>query len=156
MSTIHPTAQVHESVKLGNGTTVWACANVMAEVITGKNCSIGFGVEVGRGTVMGDNVRIGYGTFIPSRTNIGNRVFIGPNVTMTDDKFPRVDNPDYHAQPPTLEDEAVVGAGSILLPGVRVGWGALVGAGSVVTKDVLPGTTVYGNPARTRSEHGHE
>src|SRR3990172_6636959 len=96
---VHPTAQVDPSVTMGHGTHVWACANVMAEVITGKDCSIGFGVEVGRGTVMGDNVRIGYGTFIPSRTNIGNRVFIGPNWPLTDDKFPPLTNPASHPRP---------------------------------------------------------
>lgn len=145
---IHPMAEVHESAKLGGGTTVWACANVMADVVTGKNCSIGFGAEIGRGSTLGDDVRIGYGVFLPSNTKVGDRVFIGPNVTMTDDKYPKVNNPDYDAQPPTIHDDVSIGAGAVLLPGVRIYAGAIIGAGAVVTKDVPPGCVAVGNPAR--------
>lgn len=65
-----------------------------------------------------------------------------------DDKFPRVNNAAYHAQPPVIEDDASIGAGAVLLPGVRIGRGALVGAGAVVTHDVPAGAVVYGCPAR--------
>jgi len=145
---IHPTAQIHETAKLGEGTTVWACANVMAEVVTGRNCSIGFGAEIGRGSILGDDVRIGFGVFLPSNTRIGDRAFIGPNVTMTDDKYPKVNNPAYKAQPPTIHEDVSIGAGAVLLPGVRIYHGATIGAGAVVTKDVPPRAIAIGNPAK--------
>jgi len=145
---IHQTAQVHETAKLGEGTTVWACANIMAEVVTGRNCSIGFGAEIGRGSILGDDVRIGFGVFLPSNTRVGDRVFIGPNVTMTDDKYPKVNNPSYKAMPPTIHDDVSIGAGAVILPGVCIYHGATIGAGAVVTKDVPPGAIAIGNPAR--------
>ena len=145
---IHAAAEVDQSARLGDGTVVWACANVMAGVVTGRECSIGFGAEIGRWSLLGDQVRIGYGVFLPSRTRVGDRVFIGPNVTMCDDRQPRVNNPDYNAEPPMIEDDAVIGAGAIILPGIRIGRGAMVGAGAVVTRDVALGMTVVGNPAR--------
>jgi acetyltransferase-like isoleucine patch superfamily enzyme len=145
---IHPTATVHESARLGEGSHVWACANVMAAVATGRNCSIGACAEVGRGCQIGDDVRIGHGAFLPPESRLGDRVFVGPGVICCDDKQPRVNNQHYIAQPPVIEDDAAVGAGCILLPGVRIGRGALVGAGAVVTKDVPAGAIVAGNPAR--------
>ena len=97
---------------------------------------------------MGDNVRIQHGAFIPNGTVIGHRVFIGPNVSLTDDRYPRAGNVDYVALPPILEDDCALGAGAIILPGVRVGKGAMVGAGAVVVDDVPAFTTVVGCPAR--------
>ena len=79
---------------------------------------------------------------------IGERVFIGPRVVMTDDKWPRAGNAAYEAQPPVIEDDAVVGAGAVLLPGVRIGRRAMVGAGAIVTKDVPAFAVVRCEPAR--------
>ena len=145
---IHPTATVHRTARLGSGTHVWACANVMAGVRSGRGCSIGACAEVGRETVLGDHVRIGHGAFLPPRSRVGHRVFLAPGVICCDDRRPRVNNQTYRAEPPVIEDDAAIGAGCILLPGVRIGAGALVGAGAVVTKDVPPGAVVAGNPAR--------
>lgn len=149
-ATVHSQALVDDSATLGAGTAVWQFAHVMAGVRTGIHCSIGGAAEIGRDCVLGDNVRIGYGVFLPNRTRVGHRVFIGPRATLCDDKHPRVNNPRYKASPPVIEDDASIGAGAVLLPGVVVGRGALVGAGAVVTRDVAPYTVVMGNPARAR------
>jgi acetyltransferase-like isoleucine patch superfamily enzyme len=145
---------VHDSAKLGLGTVAWRFSSVLAGVVTGVNCSIGTCAEVGQYSVLGDNVRIGHGAFLPSRSTIGDRVFIGPNATFTDDRRPRVNNVLYHAAPPVVERDASIGAGAVILPGIRIGEGALVGAGAVVTKDVAPFTTVCGNPARVMPKKG--
>lgn len=147
---IHPTALVDPSASLGEGTAVWAYANVLGGVKTGRHCSIGHAAEIGRGTIMGHYCRIGKGAFLPARSRLGHEVFIGPNVTACDDKHPKVNNWQYEAQPPTIGDRASIGAGAILLPGVHIGEGAVVGAGAVVTHDVPMYTTVMGVPARPR------
>jgi acetyltransferase-like isoleucine patch superfamily enzyme len=75
-------------------------------------------------------------------------VFVGPSVICTDDKYPRVNNPNYQAAPPVIEDDVNIGAGAVILPGIRLGAGCTIGAGAVVTKDVPAGETWVGVPAR--------
>lgn len=116
-------------------------------------CSIGYGtrigsfVEIGFGVVLGTYCKVQSFAFIPHGVEIGDRVFIGPHVCFTNVKRPDL----FSAKPDFLttivEDGAVIGAGAVILPGVRIGEGALIGAGSVVTKDVAPWATVKGNPA---------
>ncbi len=145
---IHPTASIDPTARLGVGTSVWACANILAGVTIGARCSIGACAEIGRDSMIGDDVRIGHGAFLPPRSVVEDRAFIGPGVIACDDRRPRVNNPDYLSEPPTIESDAAIGAGVILLPGIRIGHGALVGGGSVVVRDVAPGAVVFGNPAR--------
>ena len=150
------TAHVDPRAYLGDGTHVWNNANI-GEIETGPNCVIGSNVYIGKGARLGKNVHIQHGAFIPNCTRIADNVFIGPNVTMTDDRYPQVNNAEYQAQPPLLDENCSIGAGSVLLPGVRIGRSAFVGAGSVVTKDVKPYATVLGNPAKeTRKRKGLE
>ncbi len=141
---------IDPSAQIGTGTKVWHWSVVLADVKIGKNCSIGSCCEIGRGTIIGDGTRIGSGTFLPSNSRIGNNVFIGPGVVCCDDKNPRANNPHYVAEPPTIEDNAAIGAGAILLPGVKIGWCAMIGAGSIVTRDVPADSMVRGEPARIR------
>ena len=141
-------------VQCGEDCEVWSFAIICAGVRMGHRCVIGSHVYVGRGVVLGDDVRIQHGAFIPNGTRIGHRVFIGPNATFTDDRYPRVNNPQYHAEPPVLEDDVSVGAAAVLLPGVTLGHGCVIGAGAVVTHAVLPFATWVGHPARARrSDH---
>jgi len=145
---IHKLAVVSQYAQLAKDTVVWSGAVVEGQVITGPGCVIGANVFVGAGSELGEAVRIQHGAFIPRHTKIGDYAFIGPNVTMTDDKYPRVNNPDYKAEPPTLDDFCSIGAGAVILPGVRIGKSARVGAGAVVTHDVPEGVLVVGVPAR--------
>lgn len=145
-----PWAFIDPSATIGEGTVVWHWAVVLADVVIGRNCSVGACAEVGRGSVIGHRTRISHGVFLPSYSQLGDDVFIGPNVTCTDDRYPRAGNTDYRPLPPVIEDGASIGAGAVLLPGVRIGAGALIGAGAVVTRDVIPGQMVRGEPARVR------
>ena len=129
---------------------MWQFASVLAACVLGNNVSIGAGAEIGRGTRIGDNSRIGSGVFLPSNSIVGHDCFIGPRVCATDDRYPRVNNSEYKAQPPVIEDYASVGAGCTILPGVRIGKKAMIGAGSVVTRDVPAGGKVYGEKAKLR------
>ena len=146
-SVIHPTALVHPTVVVGRGTVVWQHVHLMSGATLGSFCSVGGTTEIGRGCSIGSRTRIGYGVFLPSYTKVGEGVFIGPRVTMTDDKHPRVNNPHYKADPPVIEDYVNIGAGAVILPGVILRTGCTVGAGAVVTKDVAPWDTVVGCPA---------
>lgn len=142
---IDPSARVDPSA------VVWHFAVVLADVRLGANVSIGAHCEIGRGSVVGPSSRIGSGTFLPPQTLVGERVFIGPHVVMCDDKHPRVPvagMPSYFAEPPVIEDDAVIGAGAVILPGVRIGHSARVAAGALVTRDVEPFGCVKSAPAR--------
>lgn len=139
---------ISPSAKIGKDVVVWHFAVVLDNVTLGDGVSIGSHSEIGAGSRIGRRSRIGKGVFLPANSVIGDDVFIGPNVTFTDDKYPIAGNKGYVRQPPVVEDCASIGAGSVILPGVKIGWRAMVGAGSVVTKDVEPETTVRGEPSR--------
>lgn len=147
---IHPSAHVDPNVYIGAGTTVWANAIVRKGTIIGKDCVIGSNCYIGEHSRIGDGSRLQHGIFLPNKTIVGIHVFIGPNVTATDDKYPRVNNREYVAEPPIIMDFASIGAGAILLPGVVIGESALVGAGAVVTRSVPNGVIVVGLPAQEK------
>lgn len=144
---VHKPVALSPTVTVGRTCTIWPFATICADTMVGNECIIGSGVWIGRGCSIGSRTRIQTGAFIPNDTIIGEGVFIGPNVTMTDDKYPRAGMP-YQPNPPFLHDNCSIGAGAVLLPGVRIGQGAMVGAGAVVTQDVAPHAIVYGCPAR--------
>lgn len=142
---------LHPSARIAGGVYLWDFCRILADVQLHADVSVGGGTEVGRGSQVGARSRVGANCFLPSNTIIGEQVFIGPGVTCTDDRVPKVaspGDPPYNAQPPIIEDFASIGAAAILLPGVRIGRGAFVAAGAVVTHDVQPGATVRGLPAR--------
>lgn len=145
---IHEPTFIHPSVKIGEGTVVWHLATILEGTEIGENCVIGSSVWIGRGAKIGNNVRINDKCHITNEIEIGDNVFLGPGVMTADDKRPRVGNKDYVRTPPIIEDDASIGIGAILNPGVRVGAGAMVGAGAVITRDVEPGRTVTGIPAK--------
>jgi len=148
---IHPKADVDPSAKLGDLTRVWANAGVLADCVIGNAVSIGRGAEIGRGSTIGDGSRIGWNCFLPPNSRIGKYVFMGPGVVCTDDRHPIVPRPwdkPYTPMPPTIGDGAAIGAGVVILPGIKIGIGARVAAASIVTRDVPNYCAVRGGPAR--------
>jgi acetyltransferase-like isoleucine patch superfamily enzyme len=141
---VDPTATVHKLAQ------VWHFSVILAYASIGTGANIGSRCEIGKCSVIGNRSRIGSGTFLPPGSWVADDVFIGPNVTFTDDRRPRVDNPGYHAEPPTICHHASIGAGAIILPGVKIGMNAMVGAGAIVTRDVPDGALVRCEPARIR------
>lgn len=119
-------------------------------------CKIGANTKIDSFVYIEEGVEIGNGTkirpfcFIPTGVIIGNNVFIGPNVTFTNDRFPRIGHP-WTLIKTVVQDDVSIGAGSVILPGVVVGKGALIGAGTVVTKTVPPKTIV-----RSIYQHVHK
>lgn len=150
----NPTAYGHVTVSTGatfdENVTIYQYATICDEARIGAHVVVGSGAWIGRGVCIGAQTRIQHGVFIPNGTQIGQSVFIGPNVTMTDDKYPHV-NQAYTPHPPILRDHCSIGAGAVLLPGVVIGEGAMVGAGAVVSRDVPPHALVTGVPARIQS-----
>jgi UDP-2-acetamido-3-amino-2,3-dideoxy-glucuronate N-acetyltransferase len=152
---IHPTADV-QTFKIGRGTTIWQNCVILPNARIGENCNICAGVFVENDTQIGDGVTIKNGVQIWDGLRIGNAAFVGPNVTFTNDRFPR------SRQYPALFLETIVGVGasiganSTILPGVRIGDGAMIGAGSVVTSDVPSNAIVVGNPAKIVGYDGAE
>ena len=145
---IDPHAKVHPSVNMGKDTVVWAFASVHAGVVLGDFVSVGEHVYIGEGTFVGNHTRISQGVHITDHMIVGERVFIGPHVVFSNDKYPVANNPSFKRECPLVEDDVSIGINATILPGVRLGQGCTVGAGAVVTRDVSPYTTVYGNPAR--------
>lgn len=125
---------------------IWHPANVYKTAKLGDGVSVGMFSEIGNNVEIGEDTRIGAHVFIPEMVSIGKRCFIAPHVCFTNDKYP----PSYgkHWARTIVEDNVVIGANSTILPGVKIGEGAMVGAGSVVTSDVPSGMLVAGVPAR--------
>jgi UDP-2-acetamido-3-amino-2,3-dideoxy-glucuronate N-acetyltransferase len=144
-----------DGVAFGSGVVVRPFTNLYHCRI-GDDTQVGTFVEVQRGAEIGAACKIQSHSFVCDGVRIGDGVFIGHGVTFVNDKFPRATNgsgelqaeDDWKLLRTVVEDGASVGSGATILGGVRVGRGAIVGAGAVVTRDVGPGVTVAGNPAR--------
>jgi len=138
---IDPTAIVPASAK------VWHFARILRGAVLGEDTSVGSGAEIGFDCRIGRRTRISANVFLPPRSIIGNDTFIGPGVIFTDDKYP-VANQPYTAQPPVVGDNVSIGAGAVILPGVKLDNGVRVGAGAVVTRSLSAGEVYVGIPAR--------
>jgi UDP-2-acetamido-3-amino-2,3-dideoxy-glucuronate N-acetyltransferase len=137
-----------ESTDIGAGTRIWAFAHVLPGARIGADCNVCDNVYVENDVVVGDRVTIKCGVQLWDGVRLADDVFVGPNVTFTNDPFPRSKAyPEKFAQT-VVGPGASLGANCTILPGVTIGRRAMVGAGAVVTKDVPPNAIVVGNPAR--------
>jgi len=150
---IHETAEVDKTASIGEGTSIWHHAQVREGAVIGKNCNIGKGVYIGKDVTIGDNCKIQNYACLFQGVIIEDNVFIGPHVCFTNDLYPDALkwSPDRLIQ--TLVHSGVsIGANSTILCGNILGANSMIGAGSVVVKDVFGGTVVSGNPARRMGE----
>jgi acetyltransferase-like isoleucine patch superfamily enzyme/dTDP-4-dehydrorhamnose 3,5-epimerase-like enzyme len=137
-----------ESENVGDRTRVWAFAHVLPGAVIGEDCNICDGVFVENDVRVGDRVTVKCGVQLWDGVTLEDDVFVGPNATFTNDLFPRSgQRPEVYAQT-LVQKGASIGANATILPGVKIGAGAMVGAGSVVTRDVPEYAIVVGNPAR--------
>ncbi len=143
---IHPTAEV-QAENIGEGTSIWQFCVVLKDAIIGNNCNICALCFIENKVKIGNNVTVKNGVYLWDGITIEDNVQIGPNVTFTNDKYPRAKQA-FELQFTRIKRNASIGAGSIILGGVTIGENAMIGAGSVVTKDVPANELWYGNPAK--------
>jgi acetyltransferase-like isoleucine patch superfamily enzyme/dTDP-4-dehydrorhamnose 3,5-epimerase-like enzyme len=144
---VHPRA-LCESTAIGPRTRVWAFAHILPGAVIGADCNICDHVFIENDVVIGDRVTIKSGVQLWDGLRISDDVFVGPNATFSNDKYPRSKQYQAKVEETYLARGASIGAGAVVLPGLRVGAKAMVGAGAVVTHDVPPRAVVSGNPAR--------
>ena len=146
---IHETADVSDKAVIGAGTKIWNLAQVRENAVIGEKCILSknvyvdFDVKIGNGVKLQNNVNVYHGV------EIEDDVFVGPSATFTNDMFPRAFISDFKLTKTLVKKGASIGANSTVVCGVTLGEYCMIGAGSVVTKDVPPFTLVVGNPARS-------
>lgn len=144
---IHPLADVQTN-QIGEGTTIWQFTVILKGAVIGKNCNINCHTFLENDVFVGDNVTIKSGVYLWDGLYISDNVFIGPNVTFTNDKYPRSKQYPDKFDKTRIERGASIGANSTVLGGIKIGEGALIAAGSLVTKDVPAYALMKGAPAK--------
>ena len=145
---VHDKALVEKGVSIGSGTRVWGFTHLLCGAQIGIDCNICEQVFIEGDVVVGDRVTVKCGVQLWDGLRVENDVFIGPNVTLTNDLFPRSKCHQESVLQTHIKSGASIGGGAVILPGLTIGEKAMVGAGSVVTKSVPAGAVVVGNPAR--------
>ena len=149
MANIHPLADC-KSECIGEYTNIWQFCVIFKNAKSGKNCNICANVLVEDDVIIGDNVTVKSGVQLWNGARIEDDVFIGPNVTFTNEHFSRSKQYPDHFEQTIIKKGASLGANCTVVCGHTVGEYSLVGAGSVVTKDIPPYTVWYGNPAEQK------
>jgi UDP-2-acetamido-3-amino-2,3-dideoxy-glucuronate N-acetyltransferase len=144
---IHKLADV-QTIDIGENTLVWQFCVILKGAKIGSNCNINCQVFIENDVLIGNNVTIKPGVQLWDGVIIEDDVFIGPNVTFTNDKYPKSRNLDYKRMNTIVRKGVAIGANATILPGVEIGEYAIIGAGSVVTKNVQANEIVVGNPAK--------
>ncbi len=155
---IHASAEVSDKAVIGDGTSIWHHSQIREGTAIGRNCIIGKGVYIDAGVVLGDNVKIQNYVSVYHGVTLEDGVFVGPHVCFTNDLRPRAINPDgtlkaaddWVLSKTLVKKGAALGANSTIRCGVTIGEWAMVGSGSVITRDVPEYGLVLGNPARLR------
>lgn len=144
---IHPLSDV-QSTKIGKNTNVWQFCVILPKAAVGENCNICSHCFIENDVVIGNNVTIKCGVQLWDGLYVEDNVFIGPNVTFTNDLYPKSKQKPDLFRKTIIESGASIGANSTILCGIKIGKNSLIGAGSVVTKDVGENELWYGSPAR--------
>lgn len=144
---IHPLSDC-KTENIGENTNIWQFCVIFPEAKIGNDCNICANVLIENKVSVGNNVTIKSGVQLWDGITVEDNVFIGPNATFTNDLFPRSKNPDWKMNETVIKKGASIGANATILCGVTIGENAMIGAGSVVTKDIPAGEVWVGNPAR--------
>ncbi|MEZ5021709.1 MAG: DapH/DapD/GlmU-related protein [Chitinophagales bacterium] len=144
---IHKLADV-QSKYIGSNTSIWQFVIVLPNARIGSNCNINCHVFIENDVTIGDNVTVKAGVQLWDGVKIEDDVFIGPNATFTNDKYPRSKHYPETFQKTIVKKSASIGANATILGGVTIGCNSMVGAGSVVTKNIPDHELWVGNPAR--------
>lgn len=144
---INPFSDV-QSHKIGHKSRIWQFTIVLPNAVIGVDCNICSHVLIENDVIIGDRVTVKSGVQLWDGLRIEDDVFIGPNVTFTNDPFPRSKQYPVSFAETTVKAGASIGGGATILPGLTIGRGSMVGAGAVVTKSVPDNAVVVGNPAR--------
>lgn len=147
---IHESAHVSPDAKIGENTKIWINSQIRENTEIGNDCIISKDTYIDEHVKIGDRVKIQNGVSVYHGVTIEDDVFVGPNVAFTNDYVPRAFNKDWKISNTIIRKGASLGANSTIICGHTIGEYSLVGAGSVVTKDVPPYTLVVGNPARIK------
>ncbi len=147
---IHPTAVVEKTATIGEGTKVWHFVHIRENAEIGRECVLGHSVYVGKGVEIGNHVKLENRATVYQGVKIEDNVFVGPHVTFTNDPYPRSSSADWTIVSTLVKKGASIGAGTIVMCGVTIGEHAMIGAGSIVTKDIPSHAMVYGNPAKIK------
>lgn len=144
---IHPLADVQSS-NIGSGTVIWQFCVILKNAEIGADCNINCNVFIENDVLIGNNVTIKPGVQIWDGITLEDSVFVGPNVTFTNDLLPRSKNTVYEIKKTLVKKGASIGANATILGGITIGENALIGAGSVVIKDIPANEIWVGNPAK--------
>ncbi len=145
---IHPTAEVSEQAKIGDGTKIWNLAQVREDCEIGENCIISKNVYIDAHVKIGNGVKVQNNVNVYHGVVVEDDVFLGPSMTFTNDFYPRAFNVDWKITNTLIKKGASLGANVTVVCGNTVGEYAMVGSGSVITKDVPAHALMVGNPAK--------
>ena len=145
---VHETAEVSVDAEIGEGTKIWNQVQIRENASVGENCILSKNVYVDLGVKIGNRVKIQNNVNVYHGVTIEDDVFLGPSMTFTNDLFPRAFSDDWQVYETKVKRGAAIGANAVIICGTVIGEYAMIGAGSVVTKDVDNYALMAGNPAK--------
>ena len=148
---IHESSFIDEKVDIGDGTKIWHFSHIQNGSVIGKNCTIGQNVNIGNNVKIGNKVKIQNNVSIYEGVELEDYVFCGPSMVFTNIKLPRSEfpqkGPKYYSKT-LVKKSASIGANATIICGITIGEYAMIGSGSVVTRDVPPYSLIIGNPGK--------